>query len=113
MLAPFFAPILAALRWLATTAFTGLFAQAAGVAILSGFVVFLARAGVSVIVFTIIMAATTAMMSFALAQGIDAQVLSILQQTGMTVGINIMLSTLQAIIAIRVIKISLVKATAL
>lgn len=107
MLAPFIAPILVALRWLGATAFTGLAAVSIGSALASGFLVFIARAGISIIVFTIILAATTAMMSFALAQSIDPQVLSILEQSGMTTGINIMLSTLQSIIAIRVIKVSL------
>lgn len=111
-LAPFIAPILAALRWLGVTAFTGLTGAAVGTAFASGFVVFLTRAGVSVIVFTIIYNATQAMMNFALSQTIDPQILSIMSATGMTTGINIMLSTLQSIISIRVIKLSLAKVVA-
>ena len=106
MLAPFIAPILQALRWLGVTAFTGLTAATVGSALASGFFVFLARAGISVIVFTAIYAATQAMMTYALSQSIDPQILSILEQTGMTTGINILLSTLQSIIAIRIIKVS-------
>jgi len=68
-------------------------------------VVFLARAGISIIVFTAIATATGLLLNFALAQSINPQILSVMQATGMTVGINIVLSTLQSIIAIRVIKI--------
>lgn len=109
LLAPFIAPILAGLRWLGVHAFTGATGVAIGAALTSGFVTFLARAGVSVIVFTIIYTATQAMMNFALAQSIDPQILSVMSATGMTTGINIMLSTLQSIISIRIIKVSLVK----
>lgn len=109
-LAPFITPILAALRWLGMTAFTGATGVAIGAAFTSGLLTFLARAGISVIVFTIIYTATQAMMAFALSQSIDPQILSIMSATGITTGINIMLSTLQSIISIRVIKISFARA---
>lgn len=108
-LAPFIAPILAALRWLGTNAFTGAVGVSVGAAFTAGFITFIARSGVSIIVFGVIYTATQAMMTFALSQSIDPQILSILQQTGMATGINIILSTLQGIIAIRVIKIGIVK----
>lgn len=107
MLAPFITPILAALRWLGATAFTGAAGAGIGAALVAGVPVFLARAGVSVIVFGVIYTATQAMMTYALSQSIDAQALQIMQATGLTTGINIMLSTLQAIISIRVIKLGL------
>jgi len=106
MLAPFITPILAALRWLGLHAFTGLTGAAIGAAFMSGFLTFIARAGISLITFGIIYVATQEMMAFALGQSIDPQIMSIMQATGLTVGINIMLSTLQAIIAIRIIKVS-------
>lgn len=104
-LAPFITPILAALRWLGTAAFTGMAGATVGGALLSGFVIFLARAGISVVVFTAIATATGLLLNYALAQSINPQILSVMQATGMTVGINIVLSTLQSIIAIRVIKV--------
>lgn len=104
-LAPFIAPILAALRWLGMTAFTGLTGATVGTALMSGFVIFLARAGISIIVFTVIATATGLLLDFALSQSIEPQILSVMQATGITVGINIILSTLQSIIAIRVVKI--------
>jgi len=105
----FIAPILAALRWMGLNAFTGLTGVGIGTAIASGFMVFVARLGISLITFTIIYTTTTLMVSFVVSQLSSGYWVSMLQATGVMTGINIMLSTMQSIISIRITKIGFMK----
>lgn len=103
----FIAPILAALRWMGLTAFTGLGGVSLGTAVAAGFMVFVARLGISLITFGIIYTTTSAMMSFALTQFGASAYINMLEASGMTTGINIILSTLMSIISIRITKVGL------
>jgi hypothetical protein len=109
MYAYFIAPILAALRWMGMTAFTGLGGATVGGALFIGFTVVLARVGVAFVIFTVIFTATTAMTDFAVSQMDSGIWVDMLASTGMFTGINIMLSTMQSIIAIRVAKIGFMR----
>ena len=112
MLSKFFGAILSGLAWLGTKAFTGATGAAVGQAFTAGLFVFLARVGVSVISFTVIYAATSAMTSFVVSELGSSPALEMMQVTGVITGINILLSTLQAIISIRVMKIGFAKVAA-
>lgn len=109
MLAAFFEVILTAIRWLGATAFTGATGAAIGTAFMSGVLVLVARMGVSLVTFGIIYAATSQIMAYGLAGIVGDQVAGLMAITGLATGINILLSTLQAIIAIRVLKIGFQK----
>lgn len=109
MLSSFFSVILRALAWMGSKAFTGATGAAMGQAFTAGLMVFVARLGVSVVSFTVIYAATSAMTMLVVNNIGASPALALMQETGVITGINILLSTLQAIISIRVMKVGFAK----
>lgn len=105
----FFAPLLAALRWIGLTAFTGAGGAAVGTAVASGVAVFVTRLGVGLVTFTVIYSATSAMIAYAVSELGQSPALALMQQTGVITGINIVLSSMQAVLAIRVAKVGFAK----
>lgn len=101
----FFAVILTAIKWLGATAFTGAGGVAVGAALTTGVMVVIARIGVSLVTFGVIYLTTSAMTTYLISQLASSIWIDMLAATGMTTGINIILSTLQGIIAIRVMKV--------
>lgn len=107
-LAPFIRPILAGLFWLGRNAFTGATGVAVGTAIGIGLTRLLARMGVGIISYGIIYAVTAPLMAMVYS-GADPDVAQLLGYTGMATAINIILSGIQGVLAIRVIKLGFVK----
>lgn len=104
-----FQPIVNAILWLGRTAFTGGAGKAAGAALMSGAAVLLARASIALVTFGIIATATGQILDYALAQSLPPELVSLMAATGISTGLNIMISTMQGIIAIRVLKVGFIK----